>query len=115
MFGQSWCILSAKFGLVLPDEEIENYNFTFKQHSSGLVTVPRLKEQIAAKRLDRFRVIQVLGGKEYVDRVKAAFAGLGPMVDAPLGGAWHRRGDAGGSACCRLWPAPRIGLPATWR
>ena len=29
-FGEGWCILSAKFGLVLPGEEIENYNITFK-------------------------------------------------------------------------------------
>lgn len=86
MFGESWCVLSAKYGLVLPDEEIENYNFTFKHRSPELVTVASLIEQVVAMHLDRFRAIQVLGGKEYVDRVSAAFAGLRPTIEAPLSG-----------------------------
>ena len=89
-FGESWCILSAKFGLMLPDEDIENYDVTFKHHSPELVTVPRLKEQAAAKGLDRFRVVQVLGGKEYVDRVRLAFGGFRATVESPLSGLGNR-------------------------
>jgi len=85
-FGESWCILSAKYGLVMPDEEIENYNCTFGHPSPELVSDARLKEQVTAKCLNRFRVIQVLGGKEYVKRVRAAFAGMGPTIEAPLSG-----------------------------
>ena len=47
---------------------------TFKHRTSELVTVERLKEQVAAKRLGQFRTIQVLGGEAYVNRVVAAFS-----------------------------------------
>lgn len=85
-FGEGWCILSARFGLVLPEEEIENYNVTFKHRTSELVTVAKLIEQVAAKRLGRFRVIHVLGGEAYVERVVCAFAGSGVTIRAPLAG-----------------------------
>jgi hypothetical protein len=71
---------------MLPDEDIENYNCTFKHHSLELVTVRRLKRQVTGKGLDRFRVIQVLGGKAYVDRVRLAFGDFRASVEAPLNG-----------------------------
>jgi hypothetical protein len=85
-FGEAWCVLSAKFGFVLPDDEIENYDVTFKNRSPDLITVCRLREQIVAKKLDRFAVIQVLGGSKYVDRVVAAFEGTELKIQAPLAG-----------------------------
>jgi hypothetical protein len=92
MFGEAWCVLSAKFGFLMPDENVENYNATFKLRSPDLVTVGRLKEQISAKNLDRFQRVQVLGGKEYVQRVRAAFAGSIVDVATPLAG--FRIGEA---------------------
>lgn len=91
-FGEPWCILSAKYGLVEPDEEIENYNFTFKHRCPGLVTDARLREQTVAKRLHRFRALQVLGGKEYADRIRSAFADLDLRIETPLKG--FRIGEA---------------------
>ena len=38
------------------------------------------------KNLDRFQRVQVLGGKEYVERVRAAFAGSIVDIETPLAG-----------------------------
>jgi hypothetical protein len=70
----------------MPEENVENYNATFKLRSPELVTVGRLKEQLTAKNLDRFQRVQVLGGKEYVERVRAAFAGSIVDIETPLAG-----------------------------
>jgi hypothetical protein len=86
-FGEAWCILSAKFGLMLPEDEIENYNVTFKhRRNTELVTLSELSKQVKEKGLSRYRTIQVLGGREYVDKVVAAFAGSGVQIQAPLAG-----------------------------
>lgn len=85
-FGEAWCILSAKYGFVLPEDAIEKYNVTFKERSSEVVTLSKLKEQIVSKRLNRFGAVQVLGGRDYVARIESAFAGTGLEIKAPLAG-----------------------------
>jgi putative addiction module CopG family antidote len=86
MFGDSWCILSSKYGLILPHEEIENYNVTFKERSGEQVRVDRLRQQAIEKHLDQYREVQVLGGKAYVTRARRAFEGSHTSVTAPLEG-----------------------------
>ena len=86
MFGEAWCILSAKYGFVFPNDEIENYNVTFRSRSSEVIDVPRLREQVAAKRLSRFTSVQILGGSKYVERTVAAFASSRLSIEAPLAG-----------------------------
>ena len=70
-------ILSGKYGFVRLDEEIESYD----QHivSAGAVSDATLREQAS-----RFRVreVIVLGGIDYVDRVRT----LWPDSTAPLKG-----------------------------
>ena len=84
LFGESWCVFSAKYGFVLPEELIENYNATFKERSPGLVEMETLSHQIAEKNLARFQRVEVLGGKEYVSRAREAFLKYGVTVSDPL-------------------------------
>jgi|HubBroStandDraft_1064217.scaffolds.fasta_scaffold00726_15 hypothetical protein len=89
-FGRAWVVFSAKYGFLHPDELIEHYNVTFKMGGPDLVTVERLREQIAEKALNAFSGIIVLGGRPYVDRVRLGFAGhnvqiLDPMQGMPIG------------------------------
>jgi hypothetical protein len=72
-------ILSGKYGFVRLDEEIESYD----QHigSVGAVTDATLQEQASRFRLPESDVI-VLGGSDYVDRVRQ----LCPGSTAPLKG-----------------------------
>lgn len=109
-FGDAWCILSAKFGFVLPHEEIQNYNATFKNHNPDLVDLDRLINQIEAKGLVRFRQVQVLGGKEYVERAKLAFERYGIPVEAPLQG--HKIGQSMHVVQCALNAGHPLGNPA---
>jgi hypothetical protein len=85
-FGEQWCILSAKYGLVLSGEEVENYDFTFRHHHRDLVTPAQLHGQIAAKQLHPVQRVQVLGGREYVNRARTAFARYSLAIEAPLAG-----------------------------
>ena len=72
-------ILSGKYGFVRLDEEIESYD----QHigSVGAVTDATLQEQASRFQLLESEVI-VLGGSDYVDRVRT----LWPDSTAPLKG-----------------------------
>lgn len=51
-------VLSAKFGFVLPTEEVENYNVTLKYRSADLITPLRLVQQIPAKGLQHFFLVR---------------------------------------------------------
>lgn len=85
-FGDDWMILSAKYGFLSPDDKIEDYDVTFKLKKSGPISYQELKNQVWNKGLDNYSTILVLGGKEYLDAVKAAFSSASCMIQSPFEG-----------------------------
>jgi hypothetical protein len=86
-FGGRWMILSAKYGLIEPDFIIpRNYNVTFKDPSTNPITVGQIKKQIEEKRLNEFKEVVVLGGKDYANVVSQAFAGFSVRIKTPITG-----------------------------
>jgi len=86
-FGDKWMILSAKFGFIDPSFMIPcNYNVTFKKPSTGPISAKELREQVMQKGLHHFDEVEVLGGCEYVKKVKEAFEGCKAKIIAPLEG-----------------------------
>jgi len=79
----NWVILSAKYGFLWPDEEIEPYDVTFPRKIDTVI-VDKLRKQAEVKGLTRYRRIIVLGSKRYSEVVKRVF--LDREVVAPLAG-----------------------------
>jgi hypothetical protein len=70
----SWCILSAKYGFILPDEVIpEPYNVSFNDKSTNPISSSELSAQAIRKGLNNYDKIAVLGGKHYIRRAKEVF------------------------------------------
>lgn len=70
----SWCILSAKYGFLFPDNIVHGpYNASFKNKRTNPVSIEELIHQVIRKRLDAFDRIVVLGGKDYVNVIKEVF------------------------------------------
>jgi len=83
-FGDSWTILSAKYGLVRPSYLIkDNYNIRFS-HRNEMVTTRQLREQLLAQGFHRFARVVVLGGREYGAAIEEAYAGTSIPVLRPL-------------------------------
>jgi hypothetical protein len=81
----SWCILSAKYGFLFPDDIITGpYNVTFNKKSTNPIKVDELLIQIREKGFDKYDIIIVLGGKKYIEIVKNVLHGKG--IIAPLSG-----------------------------
>jgi hypothetical protein len=81
----SWCILSAKYGFIFPDEIIpEPYNVSFNRKSSGPISTPDLIAQTCRKGLKNFDEIIVLGVKNYVQFARQVFPNK--TIVAPLSG-----------------------------
>ncbi|MCX7909612.1 MAG: hypothetical protein N2560_08875 [Ignavibacteria bacterium] len=73
-FPNTWCILSAKYGFLFPEEIVEAlYNVTFNDKSTKPISLYELSEQARKKSLNKFETIIVLGGKKYVNIVKLVF------------------------------------------
>lgn len=73
-FFEQWVILSAKYGILLPQDLIpSNYDVSFNSKSEEIVSLSVLKDQIAKKHLADFDELVVLGGKEYRKVVEHAF------------------------------------------
>lgn len=86
-FGDTWMILSAKYGLMEPDFEIPgSYNVTFKDRRTGPITTDQLRDQVRLRNLDRFRTVIGLGGKEYCQAIELAFAGMPAQLHFPFCG-----------------------------
>jgi hypothetical protein len=78
-----WCILSAKYGFVLPEEMISGpYDVSFNDKKTCPITIDELIQQIKQKRLDEIENVVVLGGKRYATIAEKAF--LGKSVSNPL-------------------------------
>lgn len=69
-----WIILSAKYGLIRPYDEIENYDVTFKRKSSNPISYKELADQSFKQNLHNYNEVIGLGGKEYRKAIIDAFA-----------------------------------------
>ena len=67
-----WLILSAKYGLIEPDEKITNYNISFSEHKDrdSVIDIAELLRQWEKKELGKYSVIFVWGGEAYVRRIE---------------------------------------------
>lgn len=81
----SWCILSAKYGFLFPDDFVEaNYNVTFSDLKTNPISLDTLAQQIAPKGLNCFDEITVVAGKNYVNVIKNLMPNL--KIETPLSG-----------------------------
>jgi len=81
----SWCILSAKYGFLFPNDIITGpYNVTFNDKNTNPISTENLSRQVKKKGLDKFGEIIVLGGKNYTDRISEVFSDKD--IFAPLKG-----------------------------
>ncbi len=86
-FGDQWTILSAKYGFVSPDFVIPGpYAVTFKSRRTNPISVAALGEQVREQGLGQFQVVIGLGGKEYVQAIRAAFASWPTRLVFPFAG-----------------------------
>lgn len=86
-FGETWMILSAKYGFIEPDFEIPvPYNITFKKRQTGPISTEQLREQVRQQNLARYSTIIGLGGKEYREAIESAFAGEPSRLCFPFSG-----------------------------
>jgi len=74
-YPSSWCILSAKYGFLFPDDIVPGpYNVTFNDKRTNPISVEELSKQVKEKGLDKYEEILVLGGKKYVSMVRKVFS-----------------------------------------
>jgi cytoplasmic iron level regulating protein YaaA (DUF328/UPF0246 family) len=86
-FADRWVILSAKYGFVPPNFVIPGpYEVTFKKKSTNPVHLDTLVHQVEDLRLDTFRVVVGLGGKEYRWAVELAFQDTNVITVFPFAG-----------------------------
>jgi hypothetical protein len=99
-FGDSWVILSAKYGFLHPDDGLEGpYNVTFKKRSPPPISYVALREQVETQGLGRFDQVIGLGGRDYRAAIEQAFAAsavrlLFPFSGLPLGKCLHEVNEA---------------------
>lgn len=86
-FAEHWLILSAKYGFIAPDFMIPGpYEITFKHPGSGSIPSDRLLAQARDMGLRAWKRILAIGGAEYLERIRNAFAALGIRVCCPFQG-----------------------------
>ena len=75
-YPNSWCILSAKYGFLFPDDLVSGpYNVTFNKKSTNPISSEELGAQVVKKGLNRYNKIIVLGGKNYIDKTMEVLTG----------------------------------------
>jgi len=73
-YPDSWCILSAKYGFLFPDDIVpESYNITFNDPFTNPINTTDLIIQKIGKHLNVYDNIVSLGGKNYTDIIKKVF------------------------------------------
>jgi len=83
-YPSSWCILSAKYGFLFPDDIVPGpYDVSFNKLKTNPITIRELSAQATEKALHDYNKIVVLGGKNYIEIVKEVFSAK--KVIAPLG------------------------------
>jgi len=78
-----WWIISAKYGILAPDEEIENYNMHIKQSK---LTPEIIKKQLIEKGIVNYKKIVILAGTDYCKLIEKVAKDLGIHVETPLKG-----------------------------
>lgn len=69
----SWCILSANYGFLFPDENVPGPYYSSFGDESATISKKELLEQVEEKELDKYERIVVLAGKYYVDVIMEVF------------------------------------------
>jgi len=81
----SWCILSAKYGFLLPNYIVPGpYNVSFNDWKTNPITIKELSVQVKEKVLGNHERIVILGGKNYVEMANEVFSSkeiLSPLSD----------------------------------
>ena len=84
-YPSSWCILSAKYGFLFPDELVTGpYNVSFNDRKTNPITKKELFAQVKEKELGNYERIVILGGKNYVEMANEVFSSkkiLSPLSD----------------------------------
>jgi len=84
-YPSSWCILSAKYGFLMPDDMIPGpYNVSFNDRKTNPINLKDLAKQSKKKKINKYKRIVVLGGKNYADIAKQVF--IEKTVLNPLSG-----------------------------
>ena len=84
-YSSSWCILSAKYGFLFPDDIISRpYNVSFNKPTKDAVSIEELKKQIPKKKMKGYMKVVILGGKNYVNILKQVFPDK--KIHTPLSG-----------------------------
>lgn len=82
---QSWCILSAKYGFLLPHDIVPGpYNVSFNDRRANPISLEKLALQLKARGLYRYKHVVVLGGRHYTGMVKELFPAA--RIEEPLCG-----------------------------
>ncbi len=99
--GVPWFILSAKHGLLAPDDEIASYDAALKQYSAAARREwsTRVLHQLADVLPESVATVEIHAGKEYRDYgLAAGLRQSGLRVEVPLGDlrfgqqlAWYQR------------------------
>ncbi len=80
-----WVILSAKYGLVLPDYLIEsNYDVSFKDSNKHSVPIERVIEQMQTLGISRFKTILSFCGRAYNNMLEVSLAKFGKTLINPF-------------------------------
>lgn len=80
---ESWCILSAKYGFLSPEDIIAGpYNVSFNKRQTNPISLQKLASQVGNKRLTGYRRVVVLGGRHYVKMAKILFSSA--KIEEPL-------------------------------
>jgi hypothetical protein len=73
-YPNSWCIISAKYGFLFPEEEIpSNYDVSFNDYNSKTINIDELNIQAKQKKLNNYEKVVVIGGKTYLNIIKDVF------------------------------------------
>ncbi len=74
MYNNSYCIMSAKYGFIFPEEYIKGpYNECFHIKNSNPISKEALSQQIKDKKLNNYDKVIILGGKFYTDMINELF------------------------------------------
>ena len=74
-YPKSWCILSAKYGFLFPNDIIPGpYDVSFNNKDSKQISVKELSFLANEKALYKYEKIVILGGKNYIEIAKKVFA-----------------------------------------
>lgn len=86
-FADRWFILSAKYGLLLPDDPIDGpYEVSFLRRRTGPISAGTVRTQAERHGLAGAPEVVVLGGSAYRSVIEEALAGSAAEVHAPFAG-----------------------------